>query len=328
MKKWSVTISALTLCLASVTQAKVPTASVSQGPTQRAGVSGDIAINAFVFDTKNNLSTSSDSRIESLDQAAPSKQKVFVAPLGNVRYTFGRQRHQQVYLGTAREDVAVGNLALQLGYRYTFSNGVVSDISILPTVLSGEVWRDPYKEGVSRSKTDEHGIAYRFQLNRLFGFLGLDMAYARNDIDHDDLAGTALARDADTYTIKASTRFPVSRGLFIAPSLRYLRHNADGDAASFDEYRLSVSGFQMWQRQKLGLTLDYAKQDYRATNPIFSKKRHNNVVSLFAVYEYEQPFGWQNWSAVGLAGYEHNDANIRFYDVRQGMISAGLNYKF
>ncbi|MCZ8486026.1 DUF2860 family protein [Vibrio lentus] len=60
-----------------------------------------------------------------------------VAILGSMQYTFGALNHKQIFLGTSRDDI-ITKLAMVAtgeprdGYRF----------SILPTLISGEVWDD------------------------------------------------------------------------------------------------------------------------------------------------------------------------------------------
>ena len=66
----------------------------------------------------------------------------------------GQQLDKQVYIGTAREDIAVGDIAVgdiavgdfafEIGYKQELESGMVIEASFLPTVVSGQTWSDPY----------------------------------------------------------------------------------------------------------------------------------------------------------------------------------------
>ena len=115
------------------------------------GFSGEISINTGVASSTSNFNTDADSTISSNTQKASSESSFLVAPLGSVAYTFGEKLNHQVYTGTARDDVATGTVVLEVGYKYQLESGMTIDASLLPTIMSGETWADPYAEGVARS---------------------------------------------------------------------------------------------------------------------------------------------------------------------------------
>ena len=172
------------------------------------GISGEISLNAGVISSASNFNVEDDATIDSLENKAESESQGLVAPLGSVAYTFGEQLRQQIYFGTSREDIAVGTLALELGYKQELSSGTVVDVSYLPTVISGETWQNPYQLNTARRETDITGNAYRLKLESISGSsFSLDFAYAITNVEDDLNAGTDLARDAESYYAKGSYRF-------------------------------------------------------------------------------------------------------------------------
>lgn len=103
-----------------------------------AGLSGEISLITGYAASQSNFNTDSDAVIHRYSKASDREGSVLIAPLGSLSYTFGDQLEQQFYLGTAREDIAVGTLAFELGYRHQLSSGSVVDFSLLPTVMSGK----------------------------------------------------------------------------------------------------------------------------------------------------------------------------------------------
>lgn len=292
------------------------------------GFSGEISINTGVASSTSNFNTDADSTISSNTQKASSESSFLVAPLGSVAYTFGEKLNHQVYTGTARDDVATGTVVLEVGYKYQLESGMTIDASLLPTIMSGETWANPYAEGISRTKTDETGNAFRLKLSSIAGSaFSLDMAYATKDVK-DDLVREELQRDADTFYLKGQYRQPISRTMMLVPSLIYQSSSADGKAASYEQFGGEVSLFGGKGRHQYALTAGYNQRSYDASNPIYDKKRNDDNINLFAAYEYEQFMNWDNWSFVSLAGYGTSDSNITFYDESQYIVSVGLNYKF
>ncbi|PTO92040.1 hypothetical protein CWO08_20275 [Vibrio sp. 10N.286.48.B8] len=292
------------------------------------GFSGEISINTGVTSSTSNFNTDADSKIASTNQKASSESSFLVAPLGSIAYTFGEKLNHQVYTGTARDDVATGTVVLEVGYKYQLESGMVIDASLLPTIMSGETWADPYNTTSARTKTDETGNAFRLKLSNIVGAaFSLDMAYATKDVEEDRVE-EALKRDADTFYLKGQYRQPISRTMMLVPSLIYQSSDADGDAASFEQFGGEVSLFGGMGRHQYALTAGYNQRSYDASSITFQKKRSDDNINLFAAYEYDQFMDWENWSFVSLAGYGTSDSNITFYDESQYIVSVGLNYKF
>ncbi|CAK2682123.1 DUF2860 domain-containing protein [Vibrio crassostreae] len=292
------------------------------------GFSGEISINIGVTSSTSNFNTDADSKIASTNQKASSESSFLVAPLGSIAYTFGEKLNHQVYTGTARDDVATGTVVLEVGYKYQLESGMVIDASLLPTIMSGETWADPYNTTSARTKTDETGNAFRLKLSNIVGSaFSLDMAYATKDVEEDRVE-EALKRDADTFYLKGQYRQPISRTMMLVPSLIYQSSDADGDAASFEQFGGEVSLFGGMGRHQYALTAGYNQRSYDASSITFQKKRSDDNINLFAAYEYDQFMDWENWSFVSLAGYGTSDSNITFYDESQYIVSVGLNYKF
>ncbi|NOJ05059.1 DUF2860 domain-containing protein [Vibrio splendidus] len=292
------------------------------------GFSGEISINTGVTSSSSNFNTDADSTLSSNKQKASSESSFLVAPLGSVAYTFGEKLNHQVYTGTARDDVATGTVVLEVGYKYQLESGMTIDASLLPTIMSGETWANPYAEGVARSKTDETGNAFRLKLSSIAGSaFSLDMAYATKDVK-DDRVEEALQRDAETFYLKGQYRVPLSRTMMLIPSIIYQTRDADGNAESYDQFGGEVSLFGGMGRHQYALTAGYNQRSYDASSQTYQKKRSDDNINLFAAYEYDRFMDWENWSFVSLAGYGTSDSNITFYDESQYIVSVGLNYKF
>jgi hypothetical protein len=218
---------------------------------------------------------------------------------------------------------------LEVGYKYQLQSGMVIDASILPTIMSGETWANPYDINTSRSKTDEKGNAFRLKLSSIAGSpFSLDMAYATKDVEQDNVPDE-LKRDADTFYLKGQYRQPLSRSMMLIPSIIYQSRDADGSAESYDQIGAEVSLFGSAGRHQYALTAGYSQRDYDAGNSLFNNTvRSDDNINLFAAYEYEKFMNWDNWSFISLAGYGTSDSNITFYDESQYIVSVGMNYKF
>ncbi|MCG9598697.1 DUF2860 domain-containing protein [Vibrio sp. Isolate25] len=307
--------------------------------SEHAGLSGGVSLSAGFASTTSNFNTDGDKTINDVNQTASSDSGSLVLPLGNLAYTFGTNLDKQFYVGMAREDIAVGTLALELGYKQQLASGMVIDASFLPTIMSGETWSDPFLTGQERQTTDETGNAFRLKFKNIMGSnFSLDTAYATRDIE-DEQSGVsdtslttternALQRDATSIYLKGDYRLPLTRTSFLQPSITYITTDADGDANSLDSIGGELSYFHILNRHQLALTAGYTNRSYDAENPIYSQTRDEDELSLFAAYEYQDFMGWKNWSLISLAGYSKTDANIDFYDEDQYLVSVGMSYQF
>ncbi|EHT4942723.1 DUF2860 domain-containing protein [Vibrio vulnificus] len=299
------------------------------GLSDTAGFSGEISLLTGYGASQSHFNTETDATISNYSSSASREGAALFAPLGNIAYTFGQQLEQQFYLGTAREDIAVGTLAFELGYQYQLSSGVVIDFSLLPTVMSGETWQDPYLLNQKRTVTDESGIAYRLQFHNLWGGnVNLDTAYGTKELEKDTITDPSLKRDGESYYAKLDYRYRLKPTSFVQPAVVYLKHQADGKAASYDSLGAEVSWFNLFAKHRLVLTAGYKVQDYQAASQLFDKKREDQQLSLFLAYEYAQLFSSPDWSFVALAGYNQTDSNIEFYKQSDYLLSVGVNYKF
>lgn len=301
-----------------------------------AGISGEISLSAGYTSSTSNFNTDTNATITDNTQKGQSDSSVLALPLGSVAYTFGSQLDKQFYVGTSREDIAVGTLALELGYKQQLANGTVIDASFLPTIMSGETWADPFLEGSARSVTDEKGNAYRLKFSNIAnsGF-SLDTAYAVKDIENEqsghsdpNINSDLLRRDATSIYVKGDYKLHLDRATFLVPSLTYIKTDADGDANSLTSWGGELSLFKVINRHQFALTAGYTSKSYDASHPVYNKVREDDEFSLFAAYEYQQFMGWQNWSLISFAGYGQSDSNIDFYDEDQMIFSVGVNYQF
>lgn len=296
--------------------------------TDSSRFSGEIILATGYMSTNSNLSTESDAELKDRTKKGSHNGDFVAMPLGSIAYDLGEDRNRRIYFGTSRDDLAVGDLAFELGYQFDMRNGTQIDVAYLPTVLSGEVWKDPYLEG-RRSKTDIDGHAYRVKVNNIAGSnLSVDMAYATTKVDQERIQESELRRDSDMYYIKGSYLTHLAPNMGLNTSLGYLHNDADGKAETYDQYEIEMTYFLTHNAHTLALTGSYAYRDYDAKNSIFEKTRSDNKHKLFIAYEYANIAGLDNWNLVSFAGMNYNDSNINFYKNEEYVASIGVSYKF
>ncbi|MFA0012299.1 DUF2860 family protein [Vibrio lentus] len=305
------------------------------------GFSGNFSVLAGFYSDSSNLSTEQNSNQTSNTMEGDSENQGLLGFLGTVQYTFGESLTHQVYVGTTREDIATGTIAFEIGYRHQLSGGTILDFSVLPTLISGKAWSDPYAIGVNRNETDVKGNVGRLQLTNIGGTaFQTDFAIGQSDVD-DELSGTQnsagltdeeialLDRERTYLYAKAGYRFilPNQSGLLV-PSMVYFNSDAEGGALSFDSYGIELNYAKRIGRHGFVVTLDASDRQYDEANPIYGKAREENEYGAFLAYEFGGLMGYEDWSFITLLGLRTIDSNIDFYNSEQVLASVGVDYKF
>lgn len=294
---------------------------------KRNGLSGEISLTTGVTMNSSNLSTNSSKQIGSLNHSEDLNSNFLIAPIGELAYNFNGG-NSGFYIGQDRSDIAVGTLAFQIGYRQTLASGMDLSVAYIPTIIKREVWEDPYLVGVKRNETEVDGQAYRIKLDRVARFLNLEFAYGTRDIENEQITDPSLKRDSNMYYGTVGTFFPISRGLFLSPKIKYLHNDADGEAATYDRFGFDLTTIGKFNSFDLALTLGYANNDYAAESSLFSNTREDKELRFFAAYEKAGLLNINNLYFVTLLGYKDIDSNINFYDSEEVIAMIGTNLKF
>ncbi|KXF81739.1 DUF2860 domain-containing protein [Enterovibrio coralii] len=311
----------------------------SAGLAERGGLSGEISVLGGVASTDSNLSTNaSETKSGTLNSEGNRETDAIFGPLGSLKFTFGQNLDKQIFAGTSREDIAIGIVALEVGYKQELASGTQVSLSYLPTLLAEDVWADPFLTGSPRTETEKTGNAYRLQFSRISGSpFALDMAYAQTEFDNEQSGSSlgltsqqqeTLDREGDSFYTKLSYRQFLGAGLGVTPAFVYLKHDADGDAMSHQTYGGELTYFSFLGRNKIVLTGSFNYRGYDAVNPAFGIERTDREYSAFLAYEYAHLFEIHPLSLVSLAGYSHIDSNIDFYNESQYLLSLGVTYRF
>ncbi|EGU48982.1 hypothetical protein VII00023_03573 [Vibrio ichthyoenteri ATCC 700023] len=306
------------------------------------GLSGNITVLTMTTSNSSALDVKQDKSQSVADLNSSGSAQVSVLPglLGSLQYTFGDELNKQLFMGTSRDDIVTGSLAFEIGYRQQFASGMVFDISALPTLISGEVWDDPYAVDEARNKTDLTGNVIRMQLSQIAGSnFSVDMAAGESDVD-EERSGTKglnltpdeqkhLTRERNYFYLKTGYRyFLPEQQAILQPSLHVTSSRPKGEALSFVSYGGELSYARKIERHGFVLTASAALRDYDAQNPVFSQTRKDKDYSLFLAYEYTDILGYQDWALVSFVGAKTTQSNIDYYTSEQYVVSVGLDYKF
>jgi len=323
----------LRLCL--VASIVSTTAFANQGKEWTPGFGGDISFLAGYTETTSQFNTDNNVTAD-LTNNGRAQSKGFLSPLGTVSYTF-QQADKQVYFGTSRSDIALGRFHVELGYRQRIpDNGQIS-VSYVPGLLSSDTWEDPFVTNQSRTETDSTIKGLRLQYNRILGSnFSVELSGGKQEIDTEksgqhNLSAedqALLIREGDIFFSQLSYLKPITQDQMLRSAVSYTRLAADGDAMANNTYGAEIGIIQLLPSSSLALTLSYDLAEFDETNPIFGERQKDNRWGVFLAYEYQEPFGWENWGLVSLAGYNESNSNINFYDEDALLFSAGINYKF
>lgn len=217
---------------------------------------------------------------------------------------------------------------------------MVIDFSILPTLISGEVWDDPYAVDSKREETDLTGNVVRMQLSKMMGTnFNIDMAFGESDVkkentglkglDLTDEERALMTREREYFYLKSGYQYFLKDGSgILTPSINVFSSNSEGNALSFLSVGAEVNLAKRFGNHGLAFTINAAKRDYDKENPIFNKTREDKDFGAFIAYEYANIFDAKNWSLVSLLGAKTTTSNIEYYQSSQYVVSVGVDYKF
>ncbi|WP_295893819.1 DUF2860 family protein [uncultured Vibrio sp.] len=318
----------------------IPLANSALAPSD--GFSGNVTFLTGVRANSSNLDVgqSAYQTQTDLDSTGSNEADSMYAVLGSLLYTFGEQNNKQLFMGTSRDDIISGTLAFEIGYRQQLESGMTVDFSVLPTLISGDVWDDPYAVDTEREETDLTGNVVRLQLGKIMGSsFNVDMAAGESDVKHENTGLKGLGLTSEERALMTRERkyfyfktgfqhYLPNQGVLLLPSVNVFSSDSKGDALSFLSAGVEVSLAKQIEKHSFALTLNAAVRNYDAENPIFSEIRKDKDYGAFVAYEYSDVLGYQNWSLVSLAGAKTTKSNINFYDFSQYVVSFGLGYYF
>lgn len=300
------------------------------------GLSGEVSLLMGGGGETSNFNTDNKTS-NGLNSKGQSASEFMAAPLGQLRYTFGSDNEHQVFAGTAREDIAVGQIALELGYAYALSDDSSLSLSVLPSIVSDETWQDPYLVGKERQTTDVSGTAYRIQYQGIYDTpWSAEFAFYDSKVDQENsglsqltpLSAKALQRTGSGIYAKTSYELGLTDNSKFEPAFIYQSFNADGGAMSYQKLGTDLSYMAKFGQHRYAATLNVSQTDYDAVNPLFNKTQKDTEYGMFVAYEYDQFFGMEDWAFNALAGYDVKSSNITFYDESEYMIGMGVAYSF
>ncbi|WP_161629815.1 DUF2860 family protein [Desulfogranum japonicum] len=291
---------------------------------------GSINMGTIFINSANNLNpNSSESRIDSLDNAADKETTVILVLLPQATWTIGATEGTKLYFNADAPIDEAGSMALNFGFSQSIPGGVL-DTSLFVSPFE-EAWENPYLTEVSREETASPKYGIKMGFNRIAGTgLRVNMVYMQDNVD-DDLIGEimpSLARDGEVYAINANYSIQVTQHLEIRPRISLRKGEYDGDANSFSKYKFDLEARYLTGRVMITPRVHYSYSEYDEVHPIFNETRENNEYGFELATTYMAPFDFKDWAATILVSLSKGDSNIDFFDTESITAGAMLSYKF
>lgn len=301
------------------------------------GLSGGISLNAGINQTNSQFNTNDDNAITQ-DLNRQGKQTETAAPfiLGRLQYTFG---NQAIFVGNSEDQISEAQFQAEVGYIQMLAKGTYLTAALFGNMPGmDETWQDPYLTNQERQTTEQNIMGGRLAFSTQIPFpLTLKYAFAQSEIDDDTIGISqslssaqqkSLRRDSTYQRVGVELSFPLSQTFILSPAFYYTDKNADGSAQSSAEIASQLSVVAIQNRHELIATVRNSEAEYDAENPVFNLRQDYKAFSVFAVYNYHNPFALQNTQLNVMAGYQQHESDIDFYDSENTFISTGISYTF
>ena len=312
---------------------------------EESGISGFINIGAGGVTAKSNMIAGNDladignKRIDSLTGDPESKSDAIPVINGELAYTFDSTR-TQLFIGNRFEDFIRFQGATLAGIRQELPDKGIVEVGYLFPALPAQVWADPYVVGQDRTKTDRESPGIRLGYDRILGS-DLEFRFSWRTIKLDDERSgltqlgltpdqaKLLDREGDSYQFQFFYPFRFAKGKHrLVPDFTYSRFDLDGKAMASDRYQGQLTYLYFGKIFNVATNLVYEFASYDETNPIYLKKREDDVFGASLSVFYKNLFNVPKMSLVGtVAGFE-SDANINFYDTTVGFFGLSVLYRF
>jgi hypothetical protein len=291
----------------------------------------------------NSLVDIGNTTIDSVNDPPDSDSASLPVITGEVNYTFDNR--SQVFFGTSLEDAVTLDAVTQLGLRKDFGSAGAVQGGFLFSGIPGEVWEDPYAEGVVRDATDRDSSGVRIQWDRVMGSaFEFTLSYRDVSIDTersgegvvsvacDATCQALLIRDGNQYSLDLSYLFRLGQGQrprhLLRPMVRYRIDDRDGDAIAGDGYRLQLSYIYLGTGFTVASNVAVGSHGYDEANPIYGVKTDSNLFALDTTVFYRLPTESGRWQLVGNLLWGEDDSDVDFHDNQVFMVSLGAMYRF
>jgi len=309
----------------------------AQQPEREPGFSGNVMFGAFYLSAADNLIvTDEDAIIDNLNDSPETDSLGVPAVFGEVNYTF-ESRDSQVFAGLNRIKATRGDFAPEIGYRYFYGDRSKLEVAYLPGIAGSDTWKDPFITNAERSTTSRTTTALRFRAENLIGPVSFEIAQGERKID-DDESGQSLSlsigeaaqlwRDADLTYLGVDTSFHPTPQLTIIPGIYLFEEDAIGNANDFELTGGEIAMVYGTQSYLLMASFGYEQLEFDTVDPVFNEIRDEDAMTFFGLYQYNNPFGYEDTKLMMIVSNRIQDSNIAFYESDSVVVGGGIVFSF
>jgi hypothetical protein len=288
-----------------------------------AGFGGEIIVGGLWENTRRSQldASNGNDRIDTLAQNEDRETDTTPAITGELSYTLA---NRQTSLFLTEHDY---NAGVALGVRQNL--GDWGQLQIAGTYMAQKVWKDPYLEGVKRSRTDETELGLSIEYTKIAGtgfLFSSDIVGVEVDEDRIGKQEERLRRDGYRYTLATGYQFALGGLGVVIPTVSYTGNELRGDANASDAVALGI-GYG-WSNGSWSVEAGAAvgRTHYRERHPVFNESRRATTLDLSLVTGYHEPFGLSRISVYSFLAYGRVTENIDFFNSDTVCVGLGLGY--
>lgn len=290
-----------------------------------------IGVGAMVIDSGNNLVPGGSSKIiDDLDSAVERETAFVPLLIPSIAYRLNETGETSLFLNTDPPIDEVGSLGINAGISHTVDGTGILEFGTFISPFA-EAYKNPYLVGVRRETTSAMQYGVKVAFNRILGSgLRVNAAWMNEDIDDDQIGrmNPAMDRDGNVYSLKTNYSIYLSENLEIRPRFGISAGDYKGEANSYVKLKPGIEINCSFGNLGVESEFFYSSSTYDESNPIFGKTREDDGYGMTLTLYYVEPFGYENFTVVGLAGYSRDDSNINFYDTEAITTGVLVNYDF
>ena len=72
----------------------------------------------------------------------------------------------------------------------------------------------------------------------------------------------------------------------------------------------------------------YEMLDFSSINPVFNVERDENSMTYFGLYQYANPFGFEDTKLMFLLSNRSQESNVAFYEKESLVVGGGIVFSF
>lgn len=324
-------------CVALLLMCSQAITSEAQRASRDPGFNGQIMFGGVYLSSADNLSvTDEETIINDLSSAPATENRAVPGLIGEVNYTF-EDRENQLFIGLNRIKVIRGDFAPEFGYRYYFGQRSKVEVAYLPGVTGGDTWSDPFLTNAERTTTSRETSGFRVRGEALFDLFSIEYAQGDRSIKRDRSGASlnltpeqrnSLIRDADLEYLSIETTFPIAKGVMVTPGVYRYAEDAVGDANDFDLLGAELSLVYRNGAHMFAGVVGYEMLDFSSVNPVFNVERDENSMTYFGLYQYANPFGFEDTKLMFLLSNRSQESNVAFYEKESLVVGGGIVFSF